>query len=57
MTVSDYRPATEQEVRAMRDRVYGTTGDVGRDNNNWEGCKHHWLKPEEVAWLRAKLRL
>jgi hypothetical protein len=40
--------ATEAEVRAMRDRVYG----VPSSDNNWDGCRDGWMQPEAIAWLR-----
>ena len=45
---------TEPEVRALRDRVYGRTGDPVRDEKNWSASRDHWLRPENVAWLLAQ---
>jgi len=42
---------TEQEVRALRDRLYG----VPTADDQWENCKANWMKPEEVQWLRDQL--
>jgi hypothetical protein len=38
---------TEDEVRAMRDRVFG----VPSTDQNWEGCRHNWTRPDSVEWL------
>lgn len=39
---------TEAEVRALRDAIYGPGSD-----NNWDNCKEAWMRPENIAWLRA----
>lgn len=39
---------SEQEIRTLRNNIYG----VGpADNNNWEGCKKNWMRPDSVEWL------
>lgn len=40
-------PATESEVRQLRDNIYGKTTAQG-----WANCKDNWMKPENVQWLR-----
>jgi len=47
-------PPTEQEVRALRDRVYGTTGDKSRDDKNWSNCRDNWMRPDSVAFLQKQ---
>lgn len=43
---------TEQEVRALRDRVFeGPLPDA-----SWENCKVHWMKPAETQWLKEQLK-
>ena len=37
----------EGAVRAMRDRVF----EKKTSDNNWEGSKDHWMKPENLTWL------
>jgi hypothetical protein len=41
----------EDEVRELRDKVYGPQTD-----NEWEQCKHNWLRPDSVEWLREKAK-
>jgi len=41
---------TEAEVRALRDRVFGEAST----DNNWEACKHLWMRPDQIAWLLAQ---
>lgn len=38
----------ESAVSAMRDRVF----EKKTSDNNWEGSKDHWMKPENIAWLQ-----
>ena len=45
------KPITEAEVRAMRDQVYGKPS-ADKDEKNWNGCREHWLTPENIQWLR-----
>lgn len=40
---------TEQEIRALRDRVFGQVSS----DSNWEGCKDNWMKPAQVKWLQS----
>lgn len=42
---------TEDEVRQLRDQVYGPQSD-----NEWECCKANWSRPDSVAWLREKAK-
>lgn len=37
----------EQHVRRLRDRVY----EAKSTDDNWNGCKEHWLKRVEIQWL------
>ena len=37
----------EGAVRAMRDRVF----EKKTSDNNWDGSKDHWMKPENLTWL------
>lgn len=46
-------PPTEQEVRALRDNVYGTQPKF-RTNEGWAATRENWMKPENVAWLRQQ---
>lgn len=39
---------SESEVRKLRDKVYG----VPISDKEWEHCKHHWMRPDDVKWLR-----
>ena len=43
--------ATETDVRALRDAIYGESTE-----NNWESCRENWIKTEEAAWLWAEYR-
>lgn len=43
----------ESEVRAMRDQVFGPEPKYCGDAN-WEACRHRWMQPEAVAWLRER---
>ena len=40
----------ENEVRKMRDQIYGKGSD-----KNWDACKSYWLQPEEVTWLKREV--
>jgi hypothetical protein len=40
---------TEQEIRQMRDFIYGPSTD-----NGWMACRENWLKPEAIQWLRTE---
>jgi hypothetical protein len=44
-------PPTEDEVRELRDKVYGPQTD-----KEWEQCKHNWMRPDSVEWLREKAK-
>lgn len=39
----------EGEVRALRDALYGPCTD-----NNWEHCKHNWMRPDSIKWLMER---
>jgi hypothetical protein len=39
---------SEAEVRALRDKVYGTP----ISDKEWGNCKGNWMEPQEVKWLR-----
>lgn len=41
----------ESHVRRMRNRVYGREISY----NEWDKCKHNWLKPGEVRWLEGQI--
>jgi hypothetical protein len=43
---------TEEEVRAMRDKIYGEN----LPDNKWNEIKHNWLRPEEVKWLQEVIK-
>jgi hypothetical protein len=43
------KEATESEVRRLRDNIYGHHTDEG-----WNACKHNWMLPENVQWLRDR---
>lgn len=49
--MSKLHTLTEPEVRALRDKVYGRPQSQQAADNNWEGCRENWLKPESVQWL------
>lgn len=38
---------TEQEVRNMRNLVYGSP----ISDKEWENCKDKWMQPSETEWL------
>lgn len=40
----------EKEVRILRDKVYGSP----ISENEWENCKHNWMKPKNIEWLKKK---
>lgn len=42
---------SEKVVRAMRDQVYGHFST----DKNWDGCRENWMRPESIAWLRARI--
>jgi hypothetical protein len=46
---------TEQEIRALRDKVYG----VPITDSEWRNIKHNWMRPDSVEWLteHAKIKL
>lgn len=46
-----HRPATDEELRAMRDAVYPMNENPAsrQTNESWEHVKSHWRKDE--AWL------
>ena len=37
---------TEEEVRALRDAIFGPSKD-----DNWKACKENWMKPHAIKWL------
>jgi hypothetical protein len=43
----DSEVLTEAEVRFLRDAVFGKPST----DNNWAGCRAHWLQPAESEWL------
>lgn len=43
--------ATEQEVRKLRDTIYGPEAKYCTAEG-WEACKANWMRPENVEWLR-----
>ena len=47
-TPAELTPPSELEVRALRDAVYGESST----DSNWDGCRDHWMKPEETKRLR-----
>jgi hypothetical protein len=40
---------TEAEVRALRDRVFGTP----TTDKNWDYCKTSWMRLESIWWLKV----
>jgi len=40
---------SETEVRALRNRVF----DQRISDNEWNNCRHNWMNPSEVEWLKA----
>ncbi len=46
----DYIP-TEEQVRALRDKVYG----VPIKDEGWRNCRDKWVEPEQVKWLKEKV--
>ena len=38
---------TEQQVRKLRDNIYGTP----ISDKEWNTCKDNWMKPAEISWL------
>jgi hypothetical protein len=44
---------SEQEFRQLRDRIYKTEPRWGTDAG-WEAVRRNWMKPENIAWLRAQ---
>lgn len=44
---------TEQEVRKLRDNIYGSEPKY-RTDAGWEHTKDNWMTPENVAWLLAQ---
>jgi len=40
---------TEQEVRALRDAVYGNASSL----ENWKLCRDNWMKPEGILYLQT----
>ncbi len=42
---------TEQEVRKLRDNIYGQKPQ-NRTDKGWEGCMENWMKPENIEWLK-----
>ena len=51
MNPSEESIPSEAEVRAMRDAVFI---DPSSDNN-WEGCRERWMRPENIKWLRERI--
>lgn len=51
--MSDTNKLTENEVRALRNAVYGTGRIYGTDSG-WESCKENWMKPENIRWLQSQ---
>lgn len=43
--------ANEAQVRAMRDAIYGTEPRY-RTDGGWAACKEHWMRPEQIEWLK-----
>lgn len=37
----------ETQVRKLRAAIYGECTD-----NNWENCKDHWMRPDQIEWLK-----
>jgi len=44
---------TEDEVRALRDRVFGRHPEKEHSDKNWDACKQNWMRPDSIAWLKA----
>ena len=44
---------TEQEVRKLRDNIYGDEPNH-RTDAGWEHTRHNWMKPENIEWLKAQ---
>ena len=44
---------TEQKVRELRDKIYGTLFGVPKpiSDHEWEQCKARWTQPAEIRWL------
>jgi hypothetical protein len=42
-------PVSEEEVRRLRDNVYGRC-----DDHTWRVCGPNWCKPENIRWLRSR---
>jgi hypothetical protein len=41
---------SESQIRELRDRVYGCR----ITDQEWESCKHRWMKPDQIEWLQAQ---
>lgn len=39
---------TEQEIRSLRDTVFGRPSS----DENWSGCRENWMRPASVKWLQ-----
>jgi hypothetical protein len=44
--------ATEAEVRAMRDEVFGPSTE-----GNWAACCESWMRPASIEWLREQVAI
>lgn len=44
---------TEQEVRKLRDNIYGTLPKF-RTDDGWEHVKDKWMTPENIEWLQSQ---
>jgi hypothetical protein len=44
---------TEQQVRKLRDNVYGYLFGPPSpiSDHEWEACKAKWMEPDEIRWL------
>lgn len=43
----------DDEIRAMRDRVFGRPSSDG----NWDGCWDHWKEVGSVKWLKEQCEM
>lgn len=41
---------TEQQVRALRDRVFAET----ISDSEWKTAGPNWMKPENIEWLKQQ---
>ena len=47
---------TESDVRKMRNEIYGIRSTPEENEKNWQGCKQHWMQPNEIEWLISKTK-